>query len=401
MRILYFYQYFTTPAGSWSTRVYEFTSRWVQAGDSVTVVTSVYDKSDLRPTRLLSRVRIEGIDVIVINVRLSNKHGVARRLLTFGAYAALASWYALTLPADVVVASSGPITVALPALVARYLRRRPLVFEVRDLWPEGSIQLGIVRNPIVIAVARFVERSCYRGAARVICLSEGMAAWIRSRYGVEHIEVVPNPSDNGAAASASDLVTPDWAKGKKLVLYTGTVGLIDDCRQILDMAQVLREQAVRDVEVVVIGDGKERKALEAQANELGLDRVHFLGLLSKNAVRAWLKRADCALFVCKDVPFLSTASPNKVFDAFAAGVPVVQTTQGWIRDLFEREQCGLSVPPGDARRLAEAVMRVVSDSSLRARLSGNATRVARDLYDRDLLASRMRRTLGEAAATHA
>src|SRR5438270_12120765 len=68
MRIVYFYQYFTTPKGAWSTRAYEFARRWVRAGDSVTVVTSVYDKSDLDPQKLISRFDIEGIDVRVINI---------------------------------------------------------------------------------------------------------------------------------------------------------------------------------------------------------------------------------------------------------------------------------------------------------------------------------------------
>ena len=155
MRIVYFYQYFGTPKGSWSTRVYEFTRRWVQSGDSVTVVTSVYDKSDLKPDKLVSRFDIEGIDVRVINVKQSNKHGKWLRFFTFATYAAFSCWYALFLKADVVVASSGPITVGLPGLVARYLRRIPFVFEVRDLWPEGAVQLGIISNPLLIRTARF------------------------------------------------------------------------------------------------------------------------------------------------------------------------------------------------------------------------------------------------------
>src|SRR5262249_1617506 len=156
MKVLYFYQYFTVPEGSYSTRVYEFTRRWVKAGDSVTVITSVYDRSGIKPQRMISRFNIEGIDVRMINIRLSNGHGKAFRLLTFAAYAAVASWYALTVSADVVVASPGPLTVGIPALIARFVRRRPLVFEVRDLWPEGAIQLGMLTNKLAIRLARFL-----------------------------------------------------------------------------------------------------------------------------------------------------------------------------------------------------------------------------------------------------
>lgn len=398
MRILYFYQYFTTPKGCWSTRAYEFARRWAEAGDRVTVITSVYDKSDLRPERFISRHDIDGIDVRVINVRLSNKHGVAWRILTFALYSLVACWYALTLRADVVLTSSGPITVGLPGLVARYLRRRPLVFEVRDLWPEGSIQMGILRNRAAIAIARFFERRCYRAASKIVALSEGMADWITDRYGFRHIEVIPNASDNelfGNNGQPFDL--PAWAENKRLVLYTGTIGLIDDCRQILDMAECLQERDGEDIEVVVIGDGRERLDLETRARQSRINNIHFLGMLPKTQVASWLHRAACSLLVVRSVPFLETASPNKIFDAFAAGVPVVQTTQGWIKRLIEREQCGITVRPNDPRAMAEGVRLLVHDEDLRMRLAGNARRVARDIFDRSILAAKLRDILREAA----
>jgi glycosyltransferase involved in cell wall biosynthesis len=398
MKILYFYQYFTVPEGSYSTRVYEFTRRWVKAGDSVTVITSVYDKSGLKPTGLISRFTIEGVDVRMINIRLSNKHNVLFRLLTFAAYALVACWYALTLPADVVVTSSGPLTVGLPGLVARYVRRRPLVFEVRDLWPEGAIQLGVLRNRQAIRLARWFEGRCYGAASKVVALSEGMADWIRQRYGCRHLEVVPNASDNelvdSLAGSPAEL--PGWAVGKHLVLYTGTLGLIDDCAQILDVARVVESRGLGDIEFVIIGDGKERAELEERARTLKLSHLRFLGLMPKENVMRWLSAARCTLFTVKDVPFLSTASPNKVFDSFAAGAPVVQATRGWIKDLLDRERCGLTVAAGDPEAMADAVVRLTRDERLRADLSANARRVARQLFDRSMLAGKMRMIMSSA-----
>ncbi len=398
MKILYFYQYFTTPKGSWSTRVYEFARRWVKEGDSVTVVTSVYDKSDLKPTGFISRFDIEGIDVRVINVRLSNKHGVIFRLLTFLAYALVACWYALTKPADVVVASSGPITVGLPGLLARYVRRRPMVFEVRDLWPEGAVQLGVLRNPLMIAAARFFEKRCYRAASRIVALSDGMADWIRKNYGAQNVDVVPNACDNELFGNPKmNGPLPAWTQGKKLVLYTGTIGLMDDCRQIVAMAERLQVRGETGIEVVLLGDGKERAELEAQAQQAGLKNIHFLGMVTKKEVASWLRRASCALLAFRAVPCMDTVSPNKMFDAFAAGVPVVQATQGWIKNLLDREHCGITVPSGDAEAFAEAVQRVAHDEVLRTMLADNASRVARELFDRDVLAVTMRKALDNAA----
>ena len=286
MKILYFYQYFTTPKGSWGTRVYELARRWARDGDDVTVITSVYDKSDLRPKRFLERFEIDGIHVVVVNVRLSNKDGYVRRIFTFLAYSALASWYALRLPADVAVSSSGPITVAIPGLIARYVRGVPLVFEVRDLWPEGAIQLGFLRRPLAIRAARAFERLCYRAAERIVALSPGMADWIADVSGTpEKIRTVPNASDNELFERVRGRIElPDWAQSKRLALYTGTLGFGDDCGQIVEMAAQLSQLGDEDIEVVLIGDGKARAELAQKAKLLGA-RVRFLGLMPKEEVR--------------------------------------------------------------------------------------------------------------------
>ena len=115
----------------------------------MTVVTSVYSKSDLKATKFIETQYHNGIRVKVINLKIDNRQPLFQRIYTFVAYALISAWYALTLPADVVVASSGPITVGIPGLVARYLRGRKLVFEARDLWPDGAIELGIIKIPVV------------------------------------------------------------------------------------------------------------------------------------------------------------------------------------------------------------------------------------------------------------
>jgi len=114
MKIVYFYQYFSTPKGSWGTRVYEFAKEWVKEGHEVTVVTSVYSKSDIKAEKLIEDQYFEGIHVKIINVTIDNKQPFLKRIWSFIQYSLLSSYYALTLPADIVIASSGPITVGLP-----------------------------------------------------------------------------------------------------------------------------------------------------------------------------------------------------------------------------------------------------------------------------------------------
>ncbi len=389
MNIVYFYQYFGTPKGGWSTRVYEMTRRWVAAGHRVTVVTSLYDKSDLKADGFITRFDFEGVQVILVNVKLSNDHGFAARVASFLLYALVSVFYALRLPCDVCIASSGPITVGLSGLAAKLVRRKRFVFEIRDIWPDGAVQLGVLTNPAVIRAARWFEKLCYRAADLVVACSPGQAAHVeQTRPGTE-VLVVSNASDNDLMdrVDASVLERPAHLADKKLVVYTGTLGLMDDCAQIVEAARVLQARGREDIALLFIGSGNEKTALEARAEHYGLHNLHFLGLMPKERVVGWLKNARAAFYTVKDVPVLHTGSPNKLFDAFAAGVPVIQTSQGWIWDLLEQEVCGLNVPLGDADAMADAVARLCDDETLFHAYAANAKQLAQTRFDRGHLAA--------------
>src|SRR5690606_23352471 len=195
MKIVYFYQYFSTPKGSWGTRVYEFAKEWVKEGHEVTVVSSIYSKSDLKAEKLVEDQYFDGIHVKVINVKIDNKQSFARRIWSFVQYSAISSYYALSLKADVVIASSGPITVGLPGLLARYVRGRKLIFEARDLWPEGAIALGIIENPFMKKAAYWFEAVCYRASAYIVTLSPGMTKNIKQRFGIINVDDVTNAAN--------------------------------------------------------------------------------------------------------------------------------------------------------------------------------------------------------------
>lgn len=399
MRILYFYQYFSTPKGSWGTRAYDFSRRWVQEGHEVTVVTSVYDKSDLSPKSLISRFEVEGIEVIVINARLSNRHSLLVRLFTFALYAFWASWYALRVPADVVLASSGPLTVGLPALVAKYLRRLPLVFEVRDLLPEVAEELGLISNRFVLNATYLFVRRCYAAASVVVALSEGMAERLRGFYGVQRVVVIPNSANNalfGKTAFPGVPGLPEWTNGKDLALFTGTMGIANNCGLILDVAGLFSAEGEADILFVFIGDGKERQTLERRVEEENLENVRFIDPLPKHYLPLWCSEALCSLLTLRPVPVLDTSSPNKLFDSLAAGLPVIQTTQGWIKDLLAEEKCGMSVSGEIPREMAEAIKCLHGNPHLREGMRENAVQVARHRFDKEKLAMGMERVLRDA-----
>ena len=385
LRLIYFYQYFGTPKGSWSTRVYELSKRWVEQGIDVTVVTSPYYKSDIKAKGFISVQEVEGIRVIIINAADSNKDGFLKRTLNAIVFALMSLYYALTWRYDVIVCSSGPLTIGLPGIFGAALRKKYFVFEVRDLWPQGSVELKQLTNKIVIKLAYWFDRRCYRNAQLVVPCSIGMEQSILKRYPNTNTCVIPNASDSSFFFTPHEEPTtfPDFVQDKYILLYAGSLGLMDDCMQIVNAAKLIKDYPIA---IVFAGDGAEKTILENEVKNFGLTNVFFTGLLPKTDIIKWFFLSKVSLVTFKDHPVLSTNSPNKMFDSFAAGVPIIQTTKGWIKDLVTDEYCGLNAEPHDSKSLADAILWLYNHEEERQRMADNALHLAKTVFNRDHLA---------------
>lgn len=388
MRILIFYQYFGTPKGGWSTRYYEFTRRWVSEGNEVTVVTSPYYKSDIRTDKFIDKASIEGVKLIIINSPDSNKDTFIKRAWNALRFSIVSVFFAITEPHDVVISSSGPITTAIPGLISKWFRRKKLVFEVRDLWPKGGIELGKLTNPIARKLALGFEKLIYRNSDLVVACSSGM------EYGVKEVApsartlVIPNSSD--VSLFSSNVHSPNYPEGfdpnLPFFVYAGSLGLMDDCSQIL---KGLKDLKNIDFSMVFIGDGAEKEQLKLLSKEYGLEKkVWFLGLIPKVEVAKWLQNARASFVTFKDLPVLHTNSPNKMFDSFAAGVPIIQSTRGWIAELVENTNCGITVDPNRPEDTANAVKLLVEQPDLAKKMGENAMNLAKTEFNRDTLSQR-------------
>ncbi len=396
MRILYLHQFFMTRDGTGGTRSYEFARRLVEAGHEVTMVTAGNGGERV----------VDGIRVVEARggygdyVRATGV-GYGRRLLAFGRFAVAATVAALRGPRpDVVFATSPPLTMALPAIVAARRWRAPLVFEVRDLWPEAPIQMGALRSPCAQRLARWLERAVYRSATEIVALSPGMRdGVIAAGVDPERVVLIPNASD-------LDLFSPDLDPGdlrERLGLgasafvcaYFGTMGEANDLTQVVEAAALLAEH--KDVAFVLQGDGKRRAALEAEVRQRGLDNVVFAPAGDKRAAAQLAAASDACMTIFKDVPILATNSPNKLFDTFAAGRPAIVNTDGWQRALVEEHEAGVYARPGDAADLADKVLALRDDPERARRYGTNARALAEREFDRDLLAERLRDVLERAA----
>lgn len=393
MKILYFYQYFSTPKGSWGTRVYEFASEWVKQGHEVTVVTSVYSKSDLKATKFLETQVIEGIEVKIINVSIDNKQPIIKRILTFLQYAIVSSWYAIVLKADVVIASSGPITVGIPGLIARYIRGRKLVFETRDLWPEGAIELGIIKNERIKKIAYWFERTCYKASKLIVTLSSGMKDYIIKNHHHPNVIDVTNAANIQLFSTPAIFKNRDVITKQKYAIYTGNIGEVNNSKWLLDAARILTELGREDIKILLVGEGQQREFLEAETKRLGLNNFIRWGLIPKNDLVGLVQNALVSLVPLKGTPVLDTSSPNKFFESLAAGVPVIQNTNGWMKDFLELHQVGFTLNPNDANALAQLLIELDTDVMQLEKMSERAKQIAAQEFDKEKLAAKMLQAL--------
>lgn len=386
MRIAYIHQYFGTTKGSWSTRPYEFGKRWVKAGHQVTIITAPYYKSDIVTSKYMDRQIIDGMDVLVINAPDSNLYTKFKRVWNALRFAVTCSWLVVRGRFDVVIASSGPITVGIPGIVAKFFSSSKFIFEVRDLWPEGGVQMGLFKGKWQIQMAYWFESFCYRKSDAIVALSQGMCDYIQKKVKHKSVVVIPNSSDTNLFDSSNPLLPnlPIHLIGKRYFIYIGSLGLMDACDEILYGFAKIKNR--HDLAVVFIGEGSCRTELQDLANTLGIsEMVHFVGLLPKRELSPWLCNAIASFVVFKAYPVLGTSSPNKLFDSFAAGLPIIQNTKGWISDLIDESKCGINVISGDANSMSNAIIRLADDKTFREQASVESLHLGQTHYNRDRL----------------
>ncbi|MGY1834622.1 glycosyltransferase family 4 protein [Blastococcus sp. SYSU DS0510] len=401
MNVVYIHQYFRTPRMAGGTRSYEFARRLVTQGHRVSIVTAESESPDTRGWRTSTE---DGIDVHWVTVRYDNAMPPWRRLLAFGHFLLAASRRAAALPQDVVLATSTPLTVAIPGAWSAFRNRVPLVLEVRDLWPTVPIAMGALRAWPMRKLAIMLEKWAYARSSKVIALSPDMAAGIRAVDGRVPINVIPNAADRDlfgqpSAADEALLLEYPWAAKRPIVLYAGTFGRVNGVSYLVDMASRLAV-VMPEVAVVLVGGGADFEATRLRAAELRvLDRNCFvLGRVPKETVAAWFRASAIATSTVIDVPELTANSANKFFDALAAGIPVAINHGGWLAEELESSGAGIVLPGGDPSAAADMVAQLLSDPERLMRAGRSAQRLAEDKFDRDRLAKHFEAVLVDAVA---
>ena len=392
MHVLYFHQYFSTRQGSTGTRSLEMAKQLIAHGHTVTMVCASYGAANTGLTHSFTRGKregiVDGIQVIEFELPCSNRDGLLKRTWTFAKYAGRSSLSALTQPCDLVFATSTPLTAAIPGLCARWLRRKPFVFEVRDLWPELPKAMGVIKNPLLLWGMSWVERRAYRAANHCIGLAPGIVDGISRHISSSRVSMIPNGCDIDFLGIERETAwRPDAVREADfMAVFTGTHGPANGLAAVLDAAKVLKERGRNDIKLVLVGEGKLKGELQQRAHQEQLDNVVFHPSVSKERIAGLLAGADAGLQILANVSaFYFGTSPNKFFDYLASGLPVINNYPGWVASLISEHECGKAIPPDNPEAFANALEYLADHPEERKAMGKRARQLATDQFDRSVL----------------
>jgi glycosyltransferase involved in cell wall biosynthesis len=389
MRVLLIHQAFAGPDEPGGTRHYELARHCVKKGHRFTIVASdisyLTGKSAVGKGGLVQEQHLGGMNVLRAHTHPSLHRSFIWRVVSFLSFMVMSVWASRRAgEVDVVMGTSPPIFQAVSACLISRLRRRPFLLEVRDLWPEFAIGMGVLKNPILIWLSRRLERFLYGRAAHILVNSPAYRDYLLEKgISKDKVTLIPNGVDTGMfdPLSRGDGLRETWrGNGKFLVTYAGALGMANDIPTLLRAAAQLQHD--KDIYFILLGDGKERLNLENMAQELGLANVTFVGALPKSRMSDALAASDACIAILQDIPMFRTTYPNKVFDYMAAGRPTILVIDGVIRTVVEEAQAGIYVPPGDDRALAEAILELSKNREKVAAMGESARCYVVEHFDR-------------------
>jgi len=396
MRITFLCQYFPPEMGAPSARTFEHARHWAALGHDVTVITGFpnHPTGAIRPEYrgyFVKREKVEGIDLLRTWIYVAANRGFTKRVLNFLSFffSSLILGSVMTRRPDVVVGTSPQFFCAVAAYLLSRVKRAPFVFEVRDIWPQSAIELGALRNPLLIRFLEAIETHLYRHAALVVAVAESTRHHLISKgVPAEKIRIIPNGIDAKFLASAN--TTPEQARdelglnGSFIVSYIGTHGMSHALETVLLAAKEFSGDPA--IHFLFVGEGAEKEKLKRFAAELQLGNVTFVDQQPRERLLAFYRASDLGVVSLKRLPIFKKVLPSKLFELMGVGCPVICSVEGEAAGLVEKAEAGLCVEPENVEALIEAIKRLRSDAELRGRMSANGQRFVTAHYLRSALA---------------
>ena len=273
-------------------------------------------------------------------------------------------------------------------MVAKWLKRTPFVFEVRDLWPELPREMKVITNPIILSLLGALEWMSYKSADRLIGLSPGIVRGIeRHNIELEKIALIPNGCDLDIFNSQKQPWRPKGvSQDNFMAVFTGAHGIANGLDAVLDAAAELLKTNNTNIKIVLIGQGKLKGSLKSRAIDENLNNIIFLDPVPKDELVGLMASADVGLQVLANIEsFYYGTSPNKFFDYLASGLPVITNYPGWVADLISVNNCGYVTPPSDSKAFANTLIKAEKNKEASNNLRMNALKLAKTEFSRESL----------------
>ncbi len=379
MKILLINQSFVSPDEPGHTRHFEMAKFLRSHGHELVIVASDMNyqtgKRTVQTRGLFVEQNIDGVRVLRAYSYPSLHRSFVWRVVSFISFMFSSVWAALHVKdVDLVMGTTPPIFQAVSAWIVSLIRRKPFLLEVRDLWPEFGVSMGVLKNPVVIALARGLENFLYARAAHILVNSPAYRTYMLAK-GVSEKKVtfIPYGTDVdmfNPGVDGSSIRKRLGVDDKFVVLYAGAMGQANDIYTVLRAADRLRDAS--KIRFVFFGDGKERDRIEEEAKKMRLDNVIFAGVYPKKQMPAVVASSNLCLAILQDVPMFRTTYPNKVFDYMSAARPTVLVIDGVIREVIEASNGGVFVTPGNDELLAKTIFELSNDPQRMKQLGENA-----------------------------
>lgn len=399
MKILVLHQYFLGENDPGGSRFNQFVKYWENQGHEVTVVAGTVhyitgEKEEKYKGKLLVKEDYSpNVKVIRTYVSEAYNKSFIGRLWGYFSFT-LSSLYAILFHVkkhDVIIVTSPPLFVGITGILTKWLKRTPMVFEIRDLWPESAIDTGVLTNKLIIKAAYLVEKMSYRFANVINVLTPAFRHVLITKKNInsDKISFIPNGAD-------LDIFQPgpseNWVRdkynlhGKFVVTYMGAHGVANHLTSLLDVAEKLRDE--KDIVIALIGDGMKKAELVNEAAERNLQNVLFIESQPKTKIPDFCNASDVCTAVLKKVDTFKTVYPNKVFDYMSCAKPILLGIDGVARELIEESKSGYYVDPEDPQLFADKILLLKSNPNIREELGQNGLSYVRQHFSREILAEK-------------
>lgn len=394
------HQYYLEKDDAGGSRFNQFAKYWSQKGHDVTILAGTvhYATGEKRPEykRKFVVTKHDGPNITVKRCYVSraynkNSFGRMRGYVSFAFSTAVVGLFVKK--PDIILCTSPPLIAGMPGVFLKNIKRLPFVFEVRDLWPEGPIDLGAINNKWVIKFLYWMQRVIYKSSTWINVLTPAFEKFLVDINGVpsEKISMIPNGAD-------LDIIKPEnqnnWVrqkhglKNKFVVTYVGAHGVANSLMQMVGAARILKEEGDDQVQIMLVGDGMEKPMLIKEAAEHNLDNITFVDSVSKSQIGDYINASDVCAATLKRIEQYKTVYPNKIFDYMAAAKPIILGIDGIARELIEDAQTGIFVEPQNPRAFADAVMQLKNNPQLTMQFGQNGPPYVREHFSREKLAAK-------------